>query len=230
MLRETPGGIPSEKELILQYLDKHYKPLDSQMMELREINEAKNVPLILRETEGFLSLLMDVLKPTNILEIGTAYGYSALFFARKCKDARVTTIDRSPLMIENALINFDKYEGGARICFLNGGADEILDSLHHRLENSEIQPFDFVFIDAGKSHYKDFFIKAEKLCKPGSVVVCDNILMHGWLVDKKADGAKRHRTNVKYMRQFIDYISERADLSVSLLASGDGLAVIKLSN
>ena len=88
--------------------------------------------------------------------------------------------------------------------------------------------FDFVFIDAGKSHYREFFDRAEQLARPGALIVCDNILMHGWTVDRSYEGAKRHRTNVKYMRQFIKYISEREDLTVSLLSSGDGLAVIRL--
>ena len=89
-------------------------------------------------------------------------------------------------------------------------------------------PFDFIFIDAGKSHYRDFFDRAELLAAPGALIVCDNILMHGWTVDRSYEGAKRHRTNVKYMRQFIEYISKRKDLTVSLLSSGDGLAVIRL--
>ena len=93
---------------------------------------------------------------------------------------------------------------------------------------ASFEPFDFVFIDAGKSHYKEFFDRAEQLARPGALIVCDNILMHGWTVDRSYDGAKRHRTNVKYMRQFIEYITEREDQTVSLLSSGDGLAVIRL--
>ena len=89
-------------------------------------------------------------------------------------------------------------------------------------------PFDFIFIDAGKSHYRDFFDRAEQLAAPGALIVCDNILMHGWTVDRSYEGARRHRTNVKYMRQFIEYINTREDLTVSLLSSGDGLAVIRL--
>ncbi len=216
---------------VIDYIDSHYQPLDSELEELREINEENNVPLILRETEGFLSVILDITKPTNILEIGTAYGYSALFFARKMKSARVTTIDRSSHMISKAQENFDKYSGGERITFLTGDAEDLLTKLIEQSESSDekhFEKFDFVFIDAGKSHYKEFFEKCEKLCKPGTVIVCDNIMMHGWLIDKTVEGAKRHRTNVKYMRQFIDYIQEREDLSVSLLGSGDGLAVIKL--
>lgn len=222
-------GYTNEK--VTEYLSSYYQAIDEDLAELRRINEENNVPLILKETEGFLSLLLDIVKPKHILEIGTAYGYSALFFARKLPDARITTIDRAPVMVAAAKENFASREEGNRIDFRIGDADEILDELIAEtkpLGNGE--PYDFVFIDAGKSHYREFFDKSEKLILPGSIIVCDNILMHGWTVDRSYVGAKRHRTNVKYMRQFIEYINEREDLTVSLLASGDGLAVIRTND
>lgn len=211
---------------VTEYLSTFYRPVDDELAELRNYNEEKEVPLILRETEGLLSFLLEILKPQHILEIGTAYGYSAMFFAKKLPAARITTIDRAPAMIPVATQVFYDHEEGERIDFRTGDAADVLDDL---IENgSGDDPYDFVFIDAGKSHYRDFFDKAEQLCRPGAVIVCDNILMHGWTVDRTYEGAKRHRTNVKYMRQFLDYIYEREDLTVSLLSSGDGLAIIKL--
>jgi predicted O-methyltransferase YrrM len=189
------------------------------------------VPLILKETESFLSLLLELTQPQHILEIGTAYGYSALFFAKKRPDARITTIDRNEHMIPVASENFASRQEGSRIDFRIGDADKVLDEMieeHQSGVNPEL--FDFIFIDAGKSHYREFFDRAEKLASPGALIVCDNILMHGWTVDRSYQGAKRHRTNVKYMRMFIDYINEREDLTVSLLSSGDGLAVIRLND
>lgn len=215
-------------DLVTEYLDSHFKSLDIEMAEFREENESNGVPLILRETESFLNVLLSIAKPSNILEIGTAYGYSAVFFARTCPNATVTTIDRGQRMIPIAEENFLKYQEGDRINFLQGDARDILDELIIKNDNKQIDKFDFVFIDAGKSHYKEFFERAEKLCRPGAIVVCDNILMRGWIVNRSYEGGKRHRTNIKYMKQFIDYINERDDLTVSLLSSGDGLAVIKL--
>lgn len=215
-------------DLVTEYLDSHFKSLDIEMAEFREVNESNGVPLILRETESFLNVLLSIAKPSNILEIGTAYGYSAVFFARTCPNATVTTIDRGQRMIPIAEENFQKYQEGDRINFLQGDARDILDELIIKNDNKQIDKFDFVFIDAGKSHYKEFFERAEKLCRPGAIVVCDNILMRGWIVNRSYEGGKRHRTNIKYMKQFIDYINERDDLTVSLLSSGDGLAVIKL--
>ena len=215
---------------VTEFLDSFYTPLDEDLEELRRENEENNVPLILRETEGFLSWLLDMTHPSRILEIGTAYGYSAVFFAKKLKGAEITTIERSPYMIEAAEKTFASREEGKQIEMKTGDAIEILDELVDAVDKGDIEKYDFAFIDAGKSHYREFFDRAEHLLKPGSVVVCDNILMHGWTVSRSYTGSKRHRTNVKYMRQFLDYIEGRDDLSVSLLASGDGLAVIRLND
>ena len=126
--------------------------------------------------------------------------------------------------------SFEDWPEGERIDFRTGDADAVLDEMTEEMKQNpgSTELFDFVFIDAGKSHYREFFDRAEQLARPGALIVCDNILMHGWTVDRSYEGAKRHRTNVKYMRQFIKYISEREDLTVSLLSSGDGLAVIRL--
>jgi len=216
-------------EKITDYLDSLYKPVDEDLYNLRLDNEAQHVPLIYRETEGMLSLLLSVCKPERILEIGTAHGYSALFFAKSVPDGHVTTIDRYDLMINEAEKNFSERPEGQRITLLKGEARGVLDDLINEAESSGKNPgFDFVFIDAGKSHYREFFDRAEKLCNPGALVVCDNILMHGWMVDLSVEGGRRHRTNVKYMKQFLEYINGREDLTVSLISSGDGLAVIKL--
>lgn len=212
---------------ITEYLDSYYKPLDDDLAAFRARNEENGVPLILRETESYLAMMLKVLKPRHILEIGTAYGYSAIFFARSCPEARVTTIDRGQRMIPIATKNFEEWPEGERIDFRTGDAREILDQM---IKDAEIKPdpYDFIFIDAGKSHYKEFFDRAIQLAAPGTVVVCDNILMRGWIVDRSYEGGKRHRTNIKYMKQFIEYINGREDLTVSMLSSGDGLAVIKL--
>lgn len=212
---------------ITEYLDSYYKPLDDDLAAFRARNEENGVPLILRETESYLAMMLKVLKPRHILEIGTAYGYSAIFFARSCPEARVTTIDRGQRMIPIATKNFEEWPEGERIDFRTGDAREILDLMIEDAKTNP-DPYDFIFIDAGKSHYKEFFDRAVQLAAPGTVVVCDNILMRGWIVDRSYEGGKRHRTNIKYMKQFIEYINEREDLTVSMLSSGDGLAVIKL--
>jgi predicted O-methyltransferase YrrM len=128
----------------------------------------------------------------------------------------------------NAERNFEDRPEGFRIDLRVGDAEASLDALSEQL--SQDQYYDFVFIDAGKSHYKEFFDKASKLCKPGATIICDNILMKAYIVDKAYEPGRRHRTSVKRMQEFLNYINERDDLTVSLLSCGDGLAVIKLND
>ena len=89
-------GFTSDK--VTDYLSSYYKPLDEDLGELRAFNEERNVPLILRETETFLSLILEMTQPRRILEIGTAYGYSAVFFARvSVNPMGICRVQRLPL-------------------------------------------------------------------------------------------------------------------------------------
>ncbi|MBR2706222.1 MAG: O-methyltransferase [Mogibacterium sp.] len=204
------------------FMDSWHIPVDEEMAALRRSNEADGVPLILTETESVLRLLLDLKRPSRILELGTAHGYSALLFAKCCPDAVITTIDRNPGMTDHAKANFESFSEGSRIDFRIG---EALDVLRELADGDE--KFDFVFIDAGKSHYRDFFDMCETLCEKDAFIVCDNILLKGWLVECEGREAKRHRTNIKYMRQFLEYINGRDGLDVTLMSGGDGLAVIR---
>ena len=211
-----------------EFIDGYHKPLDDDLAALRKQNEADGVPLILTETEAILRLLLDMKKPSRILELGTAHGYSALLFAKCCRDASVTTIDRNPGMTDYAKANFERYAEGKRIDFRIGEALDVLHELAGEINGaSEDKRFDFVFIDAGKSHYSEFLEICENMCTEDAVIACDNILLKGWIVECEGKEARRHRTNIKYMRQFLDSISIRDDLDVTLLSGGDGLAVIR---
>ena len=204
------------------FIEGYHKSLSPELEKLRKENETENIPLIMRETEDMLSVLLSLKKPESILEIGTAHGYSAIFFATKCPDAHITTIERSERMYDAAKACINDSGLSDRIELLKGDAEDILSN--HRFKHS----YDFAFIDAGKTHYREYFDLIEKICNPGAVIVCDNILINGWIYDRELPGARRHRTNVKYMKSFLEYINNREDLTVSLSSSGDGLAIIKL--
>ena len=213
---------PRLKELI----DGFHEPLDDELKKLRDANESDGVPLIMRETEGVLHLLLDLIRPMHILELGTAYGYSSLFFTKLLPETHVTTVERNPFMIEKANEVFAKHSESCRIDLREGDALETLLDLRNELPANK-DKFDFVFIDAAKSHYRDFLDIIEDITTEDAYIVCDNILLKGWLVDRQGKEAKRHRTNIKYMRQFLDYIKDRDDLEVTILSCGDGMAVIK---
>ena len=214
-----------------EFVDSNHKAVDEDLAELRRSNENESVPLIFTETEEILGLLIGLTHPSRILEIGTAHGYSSLYFAKKLPDAHITTIERSPVMIESARAEFASRKEGERIDLRTGDAIEILDELVKTLADADqSEKYDFVFIDAAKSHYREFLEAAEKICTKDALIVCDNILLNGWILQAEGSAAKRHRTSIKYMKKFIEYIRSRDDLEVSILTGADGLAVIRFIN
>ena len=214
-----------------EFVDSHHRAIDDDLAELRRSNEDEDVPLIFTETEEILGLLIGLTHPRRILEIGTAYGYSALYFAKKLPEAHITTIERNPVMVDAARAEFSSRKEGGRIDLRVGDAAEILDQLVCDLaEADESEKFDFVFIDAAKSHYREFFEAAEKICTKDALIVCDNILLKGWILEAEGKDAKRHRTSIKYMKKFLEYLRERDDLEVSILTGADGLAIIRFIN
>lgn len=214
-----------------EFVESHHRAVDEDLKALRLSNEKECVPLILAETEEILGMLIGITRPDRILEIGTAHGYSSLFFAKKLPDARITTIERNPVMADAAKAEFASREEGERIDLRIGDALEILDELVEKLSCAdESEKYDFVFIDAAKSHYREFFEAAEKICTKDAIIACDNILLKGWIVQAEGSEAKRHRTSIKYMKKFLGYLSERDDLEVSILTGGDGLAIIRFLN
>ena len=209
---------------VTDYFNSFYQPLDDDMAQLRIQSEEQNIPLILRETENYFRTFLKIANPKRILEVGTAYGYSSIFFAKMLPECHITTIELSEKMYEIATSNISNLGLEERIDVINNeGAQGI-----EQLIEAKSEPYDMVFIDAAKSHYKDFMDQAEKICNPGAIIICDNILMKAYLVDSSLDRNRRHRTSVKRMHEFLDYLYERKDLDVSLLSLGDGLAVIRL--
>ena len=214
-----------------EFVDSYHKAVDEDLADLRHSNEEESVPLIFTETEQMLGLLIGLTHPSRILEIGTAHGYSSLFFAKKLHGARITTIERNPVMAEAAGAEFASRKEGERIDFRVGDASGILDELVNTLSDAdESEKYDFVFIDAAKSHYREFFEAAEKICTRDALIVCDNILLNGWLLVGDGKDAKRHRTSIKYMKKFLDYLRQRNDIEVSILTGADGLAIIRFVN
>ena len=188
-----------------EFVDSHHRAVDEDLAELRRSNEDESVPLIFTETEEILSLLIGLTHPDKILEI--------------------------PVMIEAAAAEFASRKEGERIDFRTGDASEILNGLVCDLADAdESEKFDFVFIDAAKSHYREFFEAAEKICTKDALIVCDNILLSGWILEAEGKDAKRHRTSIKYMKKFLEYIRQREDLEVSVLTGADGLAIIRFVN
>lgn len=180
---------------------------------------AARVPIIRRETAALLKTLVAAKAPRAILEIGTAVGYSALLMARvMLADCRITTIEKYEKRIPVARENFRLAGEEERITLLEGDADEILD----RLKGSY---FDFVFMDAAKGQYLAWLPKLMELMPAGAVLVSDNVLQDGDIVQSRFAVERRNRTIHARMREYLYELKHNSALETSILPVGDGVAL-----
>ena len=201
---------------VTEYIDNLYKPLTKELGELREESESQLIPIILKDTETYLMNLLRMKKPARILEIGTAVGYSAACMAHVLPDCRITTIEVSETTAEKARANIKRLGYENQIEVLCGPAQEVLDDL---------EPYyDFVFIDAAKSHYQMFWDKSKAVCSKDAVIICDNIFMKGKTVKDRMEIIRRYRTSHGKMNSFLKFLTETEEADTSLLPIGDGIA------
>lgn len=196
---EAYGGIPELKDLE-DYAKENY------------------VPIVMKDAASFLKFMVETTQPKKILELGTAIGYSALLMALN-SNASIVTIERDQKMREIALENIKKYQMEDRI--------QVVDSECQDYLNKADETFDFIFIDAGKSHYKDYVNAALPLLNPRGMIICDNVLYKGKVVKDIVE--RKHRTNVVNLKAFIEEIFAREDLTASLLTVSDGMLLIRRS-
>lgn len=206
---------------VTEYICQYYHPVNEELAQLREIGEKDNVPIILKETEMILYTLLTLKRPAKILEIGTAIGYSSIFFATVCPNAEVYTIEKNEQMLQAARHNIKEAGLEDRVHSLFGDGQEQIE----KLADQGIEGFDFVFIDAAKSHYRRFFDASLSVSVSGAILVSDNVLQRGMTVADEYDTHGKHKTNSRNMRQFVEYICNDSSLHTSLMSIGDGLAI-----
>lgn len=186
---------------------------DVDFIELRKYAKENRVPIMNSQTKELLVSLVKIAKPKKILEIGTAIGYSSLIFS-KYSDAQITTIEIDEETAKIANNNFKKYK--TSINLINDDAMKALRSID--------QGFDFVFIDANKSRYLDYFKITSKLLNEGGIIVADNVLFRGEVCNDDLI-EKRKITLVKNLRKFLAYITNNKDFISSIIPIGDGLTI-----
>ncbi len=174
------------------------------------------VPIVMKDAARLLAFQVAQMKPERILELGTAIGYSAILMALY-SDARIITIEREPDMKEKAEENIRTFELKDRI-------KVVLSECTAYLKETD-ESFDFIFMDAGKSHYREYFELSLPRLRKGGTILCDNVLYKGLVVTETAE--RKHRTNVVKLQEFLSYVHSRDDLMVSLLSIGDGMLLIR---
>lgn len=192
------------------------KDKDNFITDLRECAEIDKVPIITKDTESLMSVLLTMHRPKKMLEIGTAVGYSAISFTSVLPELEITTIEHSDKMYDMAMSNIEKAKLSSRIHVIKGDAREIIENLN--------ETFDMIFIDAAKGHYKLFFDRCFYKLNPSGVIISDNVLYKGMTASNEFL-IKRKRTIVKRMREYLKYISNLKDFETTVLPVGDGVAI-----
>lgn len=196
--------------------------LDTKNSELLETIErearADDVPIIRREMQSFLKVLLLLKKPANILEVGTAVGFSALLMSEYIPaGSRITTIENYGKRIPVARNNFRRAGKEDRITLIEGDAAEVLKTLEG--------PYDFIFMDAAKGQYIHFLPEIMRLLPPGGCLVSDNVMQDGDVIESRFAVERRNRTIHARMREYLYELKHHEKLETSVIPLGDGVAV-----
>lgn len=205
---------------VREYLRKEQKQLSGELRKIEMWANERRVPIIPHETVTFFNWLLPILQPKEILEIGTAIGFSAgLMIQTSSTGSHVTTIERNPDMIEKAKVNFETLGISDQVTLLEGQASDWLE----KLKNESI---DFIFMDSAKAKYYDFFPLCYELLKKGGVIAIDDVLQGGTILDDRSDVPRRRRKIHEKLNAFLDVVLDHPALDASIIPLGDGLLLI----
>ena len=204
------------EEHITRYLHSLDSDAPKHLESLRKEAEADGVPLIRREMERFLCVLLAMNRPERILEIGTGIGYSSVFMATFSETVRhIDTIENYPPRIEKAKKAIAPFR--ETITLLEGDATEVIRTLE--------TPYDFIFLDGPKAQYPFLLPELKRLLKTGGVLLSDNVLQEGELVRSRFAVSHRDRTIHERMRTFLEMVTHDPELVTSVVTIGDGVSL-----
>lgn len=179
---------------------------------------ADYVPIIRKEMQSFLKFLLAMKKPARILEVGTAVGFSAILMAEYDPvPCQITTIENYEKRIPIARENFKRAGKEAQIALLEGDAAEVLKTLEG--------PYDFIFMDAAKGQYIHFLPEILRLLEGDGVLVSDNVLQDGDVIESRFAVTRRNRTIHKRMREYLYTLTHSEELVTAVLPVGDGITL-----
>lgn len=197
---------------------------EEKLNNIRDEARENFVPILQDDTLRLIEVILQIIKPKKVLEIGTAVGYSAAIFAKYLdvdennkKTSYIKTIERNDKRYKEAIKNINDLGLNDYIIPIFADATEYLTNL------KEDNTYDVVFIDAAKGQYLVFLEAAKRLVKPGGVIIADNVLFQGRVLGGYDE--HRHRTAVTRLRKYIDDINEDENLNSVVLDVGDGIAI-----
>lgn len=176
------------------------------------------VPIIRTETKSLLKVLLALKKPMQILEVGTAVGFSALVMnAYAPEGSKITTIEKYEKRIPIARENFRRAGKESDIILIEGDALEVMKGL--------AGPYDFVFMDAAKGQYIHYLPEVTRLLAPGGLLVSDNVLQDGDVTKSRFAVERRNRTIHSRMREYLFELKHNEEFETTILPVGDGVAL-----
>ena len=210
---------PVVKHEIVEFMRHRQKQVTGSLKELENFARKENIPIIPHETVAYFRFLMETIQPKNILEIGTAIGFSALLMAEHSPKSKITTIDRNPEMIGFAKENFAKFDQRKQITLLEGDAVDVLSTL--------TETYDFVFMDSAKSKYIIFLPEILKHLEVGGVVVLDDIFQGGDIARDIMEVRRGQRTIYLGLQRLFDATLDNSGLTATLVPLGDGILMLR---
>ena len=201
-------------------LDKGNTPF---LNEIEKYAIETQVPIVRKSMQSLLKFLLAYAKPKNILEVGTAIGFSALLMSEYGPDdCHITTIEKYEKRIPVAKENFKRANREEKITLLEGDATEIL----QQLDGS----YDMIFMDAAKGQYIHFLPDILRLLSPGGLLVSDNVLQDGDIIESRFAVTRRNRTIHARMRDYLYELKHHPDLETVILPVGDGVTLSTKKN
>lgn len=200
-----------------EYIISKIKENDELILEMEKYASKYNVPIVTKEVAEYLKFIVKSNGIKNILEVGTAIGYSGTLMAKEIEKngGKLYTIEIDEERYNLAQENFKKF-GLNNIVSIKGDAVEEIKKIDEK--------FDFVFIDASKGHYMEFFEDSYKLLNKDGIIFIDNIMFRGYLYKEYP---KRFKTIVRRLNEFIEYLYSRDGGEFVLLPFGDGIGLFR---
>ena len=205
-------------ERMVAFINSLDKGNTSFLNELEMFSKKTNVPIIRQQTQSLLKFLLAAKKPMQILEVGTAIGFSALLMSEYAPEGcHITTIEKYEKRIPLAKENFKKAGKEEAITLLEGDATDILKEL--------TGSYDMIFMDAAKGQYIHFLPEVLRLLAPGGLLVSDNVLQEGDILESRFAVTRRNRTIHARMREYLYELTHHEQLETIVLPIGDGMTI-----
>ncbi len=205
-------------ERIVSFINSFDRPDSEICMTIEKEARDTYVPIIRKEMASFLKVLLAMNRPENILEIGSAIGYSSILMSENISaTARITTIENYDKRIPIARENFRRAGKEDVITLIEGDAGVVLKTL----EGS----YDFIFMDAAKAQYIVILPEVIRLLARGGVLVTDNVLQEGDITESRYGVTRRNRTIYDRMREYIYAVTHSEELQTSIVPIGDGITI-----